>query len=186
MPEPVTLTTERLTLRPYRFEDVDAIMAYVTDPDWSRYLLPVREHYTRTDAEEYIAGSILLDWKEHLRWAIVHEGVVSGGFDLRVDHAKSVGEIGYSLAPELWGRGLTPEAAGAVLDWAFPHFDLEKVCAFADSRNTQSWRVMEKLGMQREGLFRSARVHRGERFDEVWYGILRGEWESTRGVAATH
>lgn len=180
MPEPVVLTTERLTLRPYHFEDIDAVLAYASDPAWSRFL-PLPEDYTGADAEAFIAQSILLDWDEHPRWAIVHNGVVSGGIDLRVNHRWQTGELGYSLAPALWGQGLAPEAATAVIDWGFARFLLAKVAACADARNRQSWRVMEKLGMQREGLLRSARIQRGERCDEVWYGILREEWEARRG-----
>ncbi|MPZ15394.1 MAG: hypothetical protein GEU73_13380 [Chloroflexi bacterium] len=44
------------------------------------------------------------------------------------------------------------------------------------ARNVQSHRVMEKLGMRREAVLRQHRVHRGERIDEVWYGLLRAEW----------
>lgn len=178
MARPVVLQTERLLLRPYQLNDVDAILAYACDPSWSRFLPAVPENYARSDAERFIAQSVLIDWDTHPRWAMVHEGTVSGGVDLRVDDARNIAELGYSLAPWLWGRGLTVEGAGAAIDWAFPEFGLAKIAAFADARNRQSWRVMEKLGMQREGVLRSARIHRGERFDEAWYGLLRAEWES--------
>jgi RimJ/RimL family protein N-acetyltransferase len=66
-----------------------------------------------------------------------------------------------------------------VIGYGFEVFGLAKVCASADARNIGSWRVMEKLGMRREGLLRSQRIDRyGERVDEVRYGILRGEWDA--------
>lgn len=101
-----------------------------------------------------------------------------GGINLSVDLGNQLGELGYSLAREHWGRGLTPEAARAVMDWGFRVFDLEKVYARADARNVRSWRVMEQLGMQREALLRAHRLEQGERTDEVWYGLLRREWEA--------
>jgi RimJ/RimL family protein N-acetyltransferase len=179
MREPVVLQTERLVLRPYRLDDVDGVLAYASDERWSRFLLPIQREYTRADAEEWVTASMAIDWDEHPRWAIEHEGAVSGGVDLRIG-ASQTGELGYSLGPDLWGRGLMPEAVAAVLDWGVPAFDLAKVTATADAENRQSWRVMEKLGMQREGYMRSARVLRGERRDMVWYGILREEWEARR------
>ncbi|MYL06055.1 MAG: GNAT family N-acetyltransferase [Gemmatimonadales bacterium] len=89
--------------------------------------------------------------------------------------------MGYSLARKHWGRGLTAEAARAVVDWGFRERGLAKVYAYADARNAQSLRVMEKLGMTREGTLRSHRTLRGERVDDVYYGLLRVEWETDEG-----
>jgi len=71
-----------------------------------------------------------------------------------------------------------PEAAKAVIQWGFGERGLAKIWAKADPRNRRSWRVMEKLGMTREGLLRGHLKVRGERVDDVYYGILREEWES--------
>jgi RimJ/RimL family protein N-acetyltransferase len=50
----------------------------------------------------------------------------------------------------------------------------------ADARNISSLRVMEKLGMVREGVLRQNRLVGGECIDEVWCGVLRPEWEAQR------
>lgn len=42
----------------------------------------------------------------------------------------------------------------------------------------ESHRVMEKIGMRREGVLRQNRYARGEFMDEVWYGILRTKWNA--------
>ena len=84
--------------------------------------------------------------------------------------------MGYSLARPLWGRGLVTEAARAVVAYGFAELGLARIQAFADIRNVGSWRVMEKLGMQREGVLRSHRVVHDERTDDVVYAILREEW----------
>jgi [ribosomal protein S5]-alanine N-acetyltransferase len=89
--------------------------------------------------------------------------------------------MGYSLASSHWGQGLTTEAAQAVLDAAFVAYsDLKRIRAMADARNPGSLRVMEKIGMMREGTLRQNRSTRGESIDEVWCGILRREWEARR------
>ena len=79
-----------------------------------------------------------------------------------------------------WRKGLMVEAGRAVVDWGFRERDLEKVFAQGDARNKRSLRVMEKLGMSREGILRSHGEGRGERIDDVYYGILREEWAEAR------
>ncbi len=174
--EPVTLSTERLVLRPYRFDDLDDLLVYAQDELWSQFM-PVPQAYKRADGEQWIARAVLNDWDVEPTWALEFEGRCSGGVSVRPDRTHGTAEFGYSLAPALWGRGLVQEAMVAALDWAFPHFELERVWARTDAENRQSWRVMEKLGMQREAHLRSHRVLRGERRDEVVYGILREDWE---------
>ena len=168
--------TERLLLRPHRLEDVDDIFEFARDPEWGRYL-PVPVPYLREHAEEFVAGRILSSRDEWPVWAIVLAGKVIGGIGIRIDGEYATGALGYSLARQHWGRGLTVEAARAVVDWVFRERGLAKVYAYADARNTASLRVMEKLGLTREGVLRSHRTLREERVDDVYYGLLREEWE---------
>ena len=170
------LRTPRLLLRPYRSDDVDDVLAYATDPEWGRYL-PLPDPYTRRSAEEFVARCILVDDETNPLWAVVYEGRVSGNLDLRV-RSHGVAEMGYSIARPLWGQGLVTEAATAVIDYAFEILGLARVQALADIRNTGSWRVMEKLGMRREGLLRGNRLVHDQRVDDVFYAILREEWSA--------
>ena len=96
---------------------------------------------------------------------------------LGINKTHEMAELGYDLARVHWGRGLIPEAAHAVAGWAFMEYGLAKIYATADLRNRRSTRVMEKLGMTREGVLRSHRRGRGERVDEVYYGLLCEEWQ---------
>ena len=181
--ERVDLETERLLLRPFDFGDVEDVLDYASEPELSRYL-PLPQPYTRGDAVEFISRAVLDGWSTRPTFAIVFESHVVGGINLRVDERHRTAELGYALARPQWGKGLTPEAARAVVDWGFERYALCKVYAVADLRNRQSWHVMEKLGMSREGVPRSNMQSRDERVDEVCYGILREEWEwSTPGVA---
>ena len=167
------IRTPRLILRPYRFDDVDAVLAYGSDEAWARYL-DVPQPYTRRSAEEDVARAILADAASPM-WAIVHEGRVCGGITL-IDRGAATAELGYSLARPLWGQGIVTEAAAAVVAYGFDTLGLVRIYASTDVRNTPSWRVMEKLGMQREGVLRRHRLIHGELVDEVFYGILREEW----------
>lgn len=174
---PEVIQTARLHLRPWRLDDVEDVLAYARDRDWSRYLHNLPVPYTRRDAEQFIARQVLLDPASHPSWAIDLGGTSIGGINLRLTHEHRLGEIGYSIARQYWNRGYASEAATAVIDAAFTsHSDLNRVRAFADARNTASQRVMEKVGMRKEGILRQNRVERGQVVDEAWYGILRDEW----------
>ena len=174
MEGPPELRTGRLLLRPFRMDDVDDVFAYASDAEWNRYLgLP--EPYTRRSAEEFVSNMVLADWETNPMWAIVHEGRVSGGINLTT-RGRDQTELGYSIARPLWGRGLTTEAARAVIDYGFQSMGLARIYSFANIENEGSWRVMEKLGMKREGIMRSNRLVRDERVDDVFYAVLREEW----------
>ena len=68
---------------------------------------------------------------------------------------------------------------GAVMRWAIAVYGLDRVHASCDAENIGSYRVMEKLGMRREALLRQHRLLRGERRDELVYGILASELSQT-------
>ena len=108
--------------------------------------------------------------------AIEFESKVVGGINARIREKNNNAEIGYGIARPHWSRGLVTEAASAFIGWLFDRYGLAKVYAIADPRNTASWRVMEKLGMTREGVMRGNFKGEGERIDEVYYGLLREEW----------
>ena len=176
MDRAVEIKTERLLLISFRLGDVDDVLAYAADEEWGRYL-PVPRPYLRKDAEEFLAKKTLESWESRAEFAVVFEGTVVGGIGLGIVKEHALGLLGYGIARQLWGKGMTPEAARAVIGYGFQSRGLEKIAATADLRNERSWRVMEKLGMQREGLLRSQIILRGERMDEVTYGVLREEWE---------
>jgi len=68
-------------------------------------------------------------------------------------------DIGYVLSRSLWGRGYMTEAANAVVEWAINLDFVYRVWAVCDVENKASARVLEKVGMQREGILRRYIVH---------------------------
>lgn len=70
-------------------------------------------------------------------------------------------EMGYVLARDRWGRGLMSEAALVVVDWALAQPGVFRVWSVTDVDNGASARVLEKVGMQREGLLRRWMMHPG-------------------------
>lgn len=181
LPTPTELRTSRLLLRPPRPDDVDAYLAIESDPEYAIY--GSRQSVDRAGMERGLARIIAAPWHQHPEFAVVFEGQVVGRVVLTVDREHATAALGYGVARTCWGRGIATEAARAVVDYSFEAFGLEKVWARVDPRNVASVRVLEKLGMQREGLLRSQIVRRGERVDRAYYGILRAEWEAGRAAA---
>jgi RimJ/RimL family protein N-acetyltransferase len=173
------IRTERLVLRPWTFEDLPHVLAYASDEEWGRFL-PVPHPYGEADARKFIATQVLHDRREHLSWAVELQERAIGGLDLQLLADQQIGELGYAIARPFWGRGLATEAGRAVIDAAFRGCPtLTRMRASADARNVASTRVLEKLGMKREGLLRANNLLHGEPVDEIWCGLLRSEWEAT-------
>ena len=182
MTKRLELKTERLLLRPFRLSDIDDVLAYASDPEWAAFY---PRPYDRGAAEYMVARAVLTSWDKETAFAaafaIVLKGRVVGLVSLTVDPEDQTAELGYDIARDMWGQGLATEAAAAVCDWGFRECGLVNVYAGADCRNTRSLRVMDKLGMTREGLHRSARVKGGERVDVAHYAVLRSEWRGAGG-----
>jgi RimJ/RimL family protein N-acetyltransferase len=175
---PTELRTARLLLRPPRLDDAAAYYSLASDPEYAVFgsRLPV----DRKNVERGLAQIVATPWERRPEFAIVLDGEVVGRVVLEVDRTNAIAALGYGVARPVWGRGVATEAARAMMGYGFEGLGLAKVWARADPRNSASVRVLEKLGMQREGLLRDHLVVRGERVDRVYYGILRAEWEAAR------
>ncbi len=181
----IELRTERLLLRHFTMDDVEDVLEYNQDPEMARYTVGIPTiPYTRKDAETLVAMfSDTSKWEAMgilQLFAIVLEGKVIGELCLNHrddDRPNERFELAYSLSRRHWGKGLTTEAARAAMNWAFQTYNFHRMYAWSDPRNIGSWRVMEKLGMKREGLLRSHMKWNGTFRDRVYYGILREEWQ---------
>jgi RimJ/RimL family protein N-acetyltransferase len=173
------LETERLTLRSFRQEDVDAMAQLFANPDFMRFSLGVFTERKKTvDFIEKVVG-----WD---RAGIPSQfAVLSRGEDTVIGycgfhhHPEVPGEIeiGYRLHPDYWNRGLITEAARAVRDHAFGDLKLPRVISLIHPENTPSRRVAEKNGMtvEREITFRG--------FPTLVYATTREQWLATRDAS---
>lgn len=89
---------------------------------------------------------------------------------------RSTGDIGWSFHPSYHGQGYATEAARVLLVYAFEEQKLHRVTAGCDTRNQSSVRLMERLGMRREGHYRQSTRFGGAWRDEYLYALLRDEW----------
>jgi RimJ/RimL family protein N-acetyltransferase len=95
-----------------------------------------------------------------------------GGIGLDICEEDEKGELGFWIDQSYWGKGVATEAAAALVKFGFEKLCLHKIVAFHMVRNPASGRVMEKLGMRKEGMLRD-HVKKSDQFeDSVAYGIL--------------
>ena len=146
-----TLATERLRLRAFRNEDLDAYAAMCADPEVMRYL-GTGVTLSRGESWRSIAG-FLGHW--HLRgygmWAL--EEKASGTLVGRAGFLNPEGwpgfELGWTLGRAYWGRGYATEAARRALAYAFEVLEKPRVISLIRPANEPSIRVAERLGMRR-------------------------------------
>jgi ribosomal-protein-alanine N-acetyltransferase len=180
MPQPTpTLHTPRLQLRPFASADAEALFAlhsnahvlqYWDAPPWTE---PAR-------AEGFIATCRqIAEEGSGARLAMTRgsDGAFLGWCGLtRYNPDYRSASLGYCLTEAAWGLGYATEAAGALLQWAFDHLDLNRVQAETDTRNAASARVLEKLGFVHEGTLREDCVVDGVVSDSWVYGLIKREW----------
>jgi [ribosomal protein S5]-alanine N-acetyltransferase len=162
---PPEISTPRLRLRALSSGDSRAVHAYAFDPDVARYL-PWRPLST----EGFARGLInVMTQPDFFNWAIVAppgDQAIGMVFlhSYSMQHRKA--EIAFSLARSHWRQGLATEAAQAVLRFAFHELGLNRVEALSMPENLASIRVIEKLGMRREGTMRKSH-HRYDGFHDM-------------------
>ena len=160
MKMPEQFETERLVLRPPRLDDARAMFeGWTQDQEVTRYLT-WRPHERIEQTQEFVQECIRA-WQGETRFPYVitlkGTGEVIGIIDPRIEGPK-VG-IGYGTARAHWGKGYVPEATRAIIEWAFQQPSIYRVYATTDVDNVASRRVMEKVGMQCEGILRSYILH---------------------------
>ncbi|MBV9271889.1 MAG: GNAT family N-acetyltransferase [Candidatus Eremiobacteraeota bacterium] len=174
------ITTERLLLREYTPADEADVHEYACDPLVSRYDSwgPNTEEETHRAIQRWLLLQQM--WPRdivQLAAELRETGKAIGSVRLwTISEDKRTAEIGYTFNRRYWNKGYATEAASALLIAAFRDLDMHRVVANCDTRNTASWRVMERIGMRREGCFLRERAQKGEWRDTYSYAILADEW----------
>jgi RimJ/RimL family protein N-acetyltransferase len=174
-----TLETERLILRKMAPSDAEAVFAYASDPEVTRYLI-WETHRSIEDSRTFLElESSKRESGGEPEWGIVYKGDhrfigTCGIVSWDTDHARA--ELGYVLSRDYWGRGLMAEAVRAVISFCFQRMNLNRIEARCTAENAASARVMEKAGMSHEGTMRQRELIKGAYRDMELYAILRGEF----------
>lgn len=173
-----TIVTERLILRPFLGTDLDDLYEYAKNPNvgpnagWK----PHESLYeSKAILRQFMESDEVLTivWKENNK--------VIGSIGLHKDpfrSADNVKMLGYVLSEDYWGRGITTEAARAVIRYAFSELNLYMVTVHHYSFNYRSKRVIEKCGFIYEGTLRHCtKIFNDNTYDVACYSMTRDEWK---------
>lgn len=179
------LSTARLRLRPFRPDDLPDYLAYRNDPAVMRYQsweTPLSEAEGRDFLAEMATARPGGPGGVQIAVALAASDRLVGDLYLGPHMGDGrQGSVGYSIAPQHQGQGYASEALAALLGYAFGSLGLHRVAATVDPRNGPSVRVLERVGMRREGHLVQSYWERGGWTDEYLYALLREEW-LRRGV----
>ncbi|WP_102262935.1 GNAT family N-acetyltransferase [Mesobacillus jeotgali] len=170
------LETERLVLREISLEDIDDIHIYASNPEVSKYVF-WGAHETRAATEEYVKMILALyeegkiaPWGIHFK----DDNKLIGTVDfVSWQPQHKTAEIGYALSMDYWGRGIATEAVKELIKFGMSEMELVRIQAKALVANKGSERVMEKAGMNFEGILRKFIFMKGAHYDVKMYSIIK-------------
>lgn len=187
----IRIETDRLILRPLALTDEDDLLEYQSHPEIVRYIpWPERtREQVREALEKFISKSessknpdVLIDNGDFilLAWELKdgpHKGKVIGQSNISMERKEDqYGEFGYVTHQNFQRQGYAFEASKALLNYAFTNFPLHRIVAMIDTRNPESARLAEKLGMRREGEFIESEFFKGDWCNMWEYAILKREF----------
>lgn len=174
----LTLRTDRLLIRRFAQRDIDADVDHQLHPDVMRHIraVPSRQKAEddalaycepwKGDEGEWCAFAVVLpDTSEYL-----------GALVFRIENFdRQTVEFGYRFHPDHQGYGFATESCRALLQFLFETAGVHKVIALCSEQNVASYRLMERLGMQREAVLRGYIQMDGEWVDDLLYGLFADE-----------
>ena len=178
----VRLRTERLLLRDFEPDDWPAFHDVESRAEVTRY--QSFEPRTVAESRAYVAAACneaKKDTRETYDLAVilVSEDRLIGRCGLGLTEPDlGEGMLWYTMHPSYWGRGYATEAARGLVDFGFRELRLHRIWADCDPANVASGRVLEKLGMRREGYLLENAWIKGAWADSLIYAILDREWTS--------
>jgi RimJ/RimL family protein N-acetyltransferase len=176
------LHTERLLLRPFEEGDLAALIEIQSRQDVVRWLYwePRSADEVRESLRLKMTARTLAAAGDTLSFAVVlrETGELVGDCNLTwISDVHRQGEIGYVFNPRHHGHGYATEASRRLLQLGFGELALHRIIGRLETRNTASARVLERLGMRREGELVENEWVKGEWQSEIVYAILDREWQ---------
>jgi len=177
----VVLTGPTLTLRYAVPEDAQRLLELASDPAVTQWF-SWGPYDSLDQPEAYIAGlPAKRESGELLDFLIVHEQAgpigVTGLSELAARDRRAT--VGSWFGRDWWGSGANGESKAIIAALAFRHLGLDRLTAWANTRNGRSQVALERVGFLREGVLRGWHRHGEARHDVVVFGMLREQWEAS-------
>ncbi len=179
-----TLSTRRLCLRALHRADAEALFAIKSDLEVTRQY--GQEPHGAPDETRAWIQRRQADYaqRDALFWALAlpdDDRLIGGCTYWNFEPGLRCAEIGYELHPAYQGQGLMTEALSAVVAYGFAGLGLHRIEANPLAANLPSQNLLRRLGFTYEGTLRERVFFRGHFYDQLYFGLLEGEW----GVDAT-
>jgi RimJ/RimL family protein N-acetyltransferase len=163
MPEPIKLPNPPLSdgiiaLRPFRPDDVPAIVAACQDPEIQRWIPLIPVPYGEDEARGYVLMTLKsLQEGSSAEVAIVDAATdrLLGSIGIHLGSNARRHSVGYWVAPEARGRGVATRALRLMARWGFERFAIERLALWTLLDNAASQAVAEKAGFRYEGVARN-------------------------------
>jgi ribosomal-protein-alanine N-acetyltransferase len=171
-----TLDTARLRLRAFALGDAPQVQRLAGAWEIAATTASIPHPYEDGVAEAWIATHPpAFESRESATFAVVLklDSSLIGAVGLTLDPANRSAELGYWIGVPYWNRGFGTEAGRAAMAFGFGALDLHRIMARHMTKNHASGRVMQKLGMAREGILRDSIFRWGTFEDAAIYAILR-------------
>lgn len=149
----IEIKTERLELKPLGIEYLDSVHEYASDTENCQYMC----YLPNADIEETRDFLLSCDreWEknepEFFEFAVIYNGKHIGAVSATICCKAVEAELGWIINKKYWGMGFATEAARALIDHLSKEHDINAFVAHCDGENHASYKVMEKLGMNRSG-----------------------------------
>ncbi|KGR78616.1 GNAT family N-acetyltransferase [Ureibacillus sinduriensis] len=169
----MNLESKRLQIRNFIQEDVLAVHAYTSNPLVMEYI--PEGVMTLEETTDFVFENL---GDNAQKYAVVQkeDNQLIGHIVFFKYFGEHTYEIGWVFNPDYYNRGFATEAAQTILDYGFSELKLHRIIATCQPENIPSYRIMEKIGMRREGYFKKCIPHGDGWWDEYYYAILREEW----------
>ena len=173
-----TITTERLILRPYEMSDAKRVCELCNNYNIYKSTLTLPYPYPIESALAWIpTHEENFKNDKSYEFAVTDNltGELFGAIALSNNQKHKNGEIAYWIGEEYWGNGYATEALKAVIDFAFSEKGYHKVWGRFFATNPSSGKVMQKVGMVKEGVLAEHVIKEGKYEDLIFYGIVNRE-----------
>jgi len=171
------IATERLLLGSFKGDDALELVRLAGAREIADTTISIPHPYEPADAEQFIARQREAGARGDELVLAIRRGDdrrLVGCIGLReIDRTHLQAELGYWIGVPYWGQGFATEAARAVVRHGFETLGLNRIYAHHMTRNLSSGRVLERVGMRREGLLRQRVLKWGRFEDVVIYAVLR-------------
>lgn len=175
---------DRLHLREIVPEDWEALHSYASNKEACKFQPwgPNSEQDSIFFVQQAIRDREIRHRSRFVFAIVINEtGTIVGNIEMNIIDWDGVGEIGFIIHPEHWGKGYATEAALLILKHSFEACNLHRVSATCNPDNVASLYVLEKIGMVREGVLRQDILVKGSWRDSCVYSMLKDEWAAKHG-----